>query len=42
MKAIVRVLQMPEFNSSLSSDGKELIMKSFINIGIVMLIHQMV
>ena len=35
MKAIVRVLQkMPEFNSSLSSDGKELIMKSFINIGI--------
>jgi len=35
MKAVVRVLQkMPEFNSSLSTDGKELIMKSFINIGI--------
>ena len=35
MKAIVKNLQMmPEFNSSLSNDGKELILKSYINIGV--------
>ena len=35
MKAVVRILQMmPEFNSSLSNDGKELILKSYINIGV--------
>ncbi|MBC8311716.1 MAG: 2-oxo acid dehydrogenase subunit E2 [Candidatus Marinimicrobia bacterium] len=35
MKAVVKILQtMPEFNSSLSNDGKELILKSFINIGV--------
>ena len=35
MKAIVKILQnMPEFNSSLSNDGKELILKTYINIGV--------
>ena len=35
MKAVVKILQMmPEFNSSLSNDGKELILKSYINIGV--------
>ena len=35
MKAIVKSLQnMPEFNSSLSNDGKELILKTYINIGV--------
>lgn len=35
MKAVVKILQtMPEFNSSLSNDGKELIVKSYFNIGV--------
>ena len=35
MKTIVKILQnMPEFNSSLSNDGKELILKTYINIGV--------
>ena len=35
MKAVVKILQMiPEFNSSLSNDGNELILKSYINIGV--------
>ena len=35
MKAVVKILQMmPEFNSSLSNNGKELILKSYINIGV--------
>ena len=35
IKAIVKILQnMPEFNSSLSNDGKELILKTYINIGV--------
>ncbi len=35
MKAVVKILQtIPEFNSSLSNDGKELILKSYINIGV--------
>ena len=35
MKAVVKILQtMPEFNSSLSNDSKELIIKSYFNIGI--------
>jgi len=35
MKAVVKILQIiPEFNSSLSNDGKELILKTYINIGV--------